>query len=881
MIRPVLMLIAALGVVVPGGRRRAWRRQWEAELSHYAQWLRRERRSDPAIAFAVLARASGAVPHAITLRVLQWSPRMLLQDLTFAWRMFARRPAFSAVAVAILALGIGANATIFAWTKPIVLSPLPGVSRQVRLIVVQGTTRTRDALSVSYPNFIDLRAAHPAGVQDLIAFRILPMNMKAGDQPSRVFGELVTPNFFAVLGVQPAIGRGFRPDEGTTPGRDAVIVISDGLWRRAFAADPGILGRSVMLNGRAYTVIGVAPRGFAGSATGLALDVFVPITMQPAVMSGDRLGQRGNSWLEVYGRLADGATLQDARAAIVTAGQRLSQAYPDANAGRGLTAVALWQAGVGKLMLPVLVTLMTVVGLVLLIACANLAGLLLTRATGRQREIAVRFAVGASRWHVVRQLLIENLVLAAAGGLGGLVLARWTAGLLTAFIPRTPYPVEFSAAVDPTVIAFALALTLATAILSGLMPALRGSRTDVSLSLKESTLTTTGRRGWMRQTLVVAQVALSLVLLVSASLFARSLFEARGMDPGFSTRQALLASIDLLPSGYDAARGGAFVQELVRRVATLPHVTAASVAQSVPLDISGGSDMGLTIDGYTPRDAEEVGAYYNRVGPAYFETMGIDIVAGRGITARDTAAQPMVAVINETMARRYWSGRNPVGGTLRYGFGPVTVVGVARDGRYAHLQEPPRNFMYIPVLQHWRPDMILHVRTDVDATSVLPAVQVELKRLDPGVPLFDVRTLEEHRQLSMFIPRLAGWLLGVFGALGLTLAVIGIYGVVTLSVAQRTREIGVRMALGAAGSEIVAMVLRQGLRLTAIGVAVGLGLAWLAGRLVSGQLVGVTAADPLSFGCTAALLLVVAITASLLPALRAARLDPLSALRRE
>jgi predicted permease len=403
----------------------------------------------------------------------------------------------------------------------------------------------------------------------------------------------------------------------------------------------------------------------------------------------------------------------------------------------------------------------------------------------------------------------------------------------------------------------------------------------VSVALKESTQNTAGRRSWMRQALVAGQVALSLVLLVSASLFARSLVQARGMDPGFSTRQALLASIDLLPNGYDEDRGGAFVQALLQRVSALPHVTSASVAQSLPLDVGTGSDMGLTIDGYVRRPGEEVNAYYNRVGPEYFETMGVEIVSGRGITKRDVKGQPLVVVVNETMARRYWNGHDPIGRTIRFGGGPATIVGVARDGRYSKLDESPRNYMYVPVLQWWRPDMILHVRTDVAPAAVVQGVQAEVKRLDANVPLFDIRTLDEHLELSVFIPRLAGWLLGVFGMLGLTLAVVGIYGVVTFNVAQRTREIGVRVALGAARSEIVAMVVRQGLRVTVIGLAVGLVLAGAAARLLSGQLLGVSALDPLSFGGTAALLLAVATAASLFPARRAAGLDPIAALRRD
>ncbi len=875
------LLIAALLPIVPRAHRRGWRQQWQAELSHYDMWLRREGRGTAWRACAVFARATGALPHAVVLRSLTWSPHMVLQDLKFAWRMFARRPAFSAIAVLILGLGIGANATIFAWMKSILLSPLPSVSRQQQLIAIRGTTPTRDQLSLSYPNFLDLRDSHAAGLQDVMAFRILPMNLRANDQPIRVFGELVSPNFFEFLGVKPALGRGFTIDEGKTPGRDPVAVISHELWGRIFGSDPSIVGRAVTLNGHAFTVIGVAPPGFAGSAAGVVLDLFVPVTMQKEVMGGDRLTLRGNSWLEVFGRRTEGATLAEARSSLIVAGQRQAQAYPDANAGRGLFAVPLWQTGASGLLLPVLATLMAVVGTVLLIACANLAGLLLTRAAGRQREIAVRLAVGANRWRLVRQLLIENLVLAVAGGIAGVMLSYWTSGLLAAFIPRTPYPVRFATTVDASVVAFAALLTMVTAVLSGLVPALRGSRLDISGSLKESTLTTTGRGGWLRQTLVIGQVALSLVLLVCASLFVRSLGNARTMDPGFSARQALLASIDLLPNGYDEIRGAAFLNQLLERVSALPHVKAASVAQSVPLDIGGGRDMAFNPEGYVASPGEEITAYYNRVGPNYFGAMGIDIVEGRGISDRDVKGQPAVVVINETIARRYWKGRSAVGGIVRFGSGPVTVVGVARDGKYSRLQELPRNFMYIPVMQNWRSDTVLHVRTDVEPTSVLPALQAEIKRLDSNLPLFDVRTLEEHLTLSVFIPRMAGWLLGVFGILGLLLALVGLYGVVAFSAAHRTREIGVRMALGAARGEIVRMVLRQGVSLTCIGLGIGVALAWIAGRLIAGQLLGVSGTDPLTIAGTAGLLLLVAICACSLPALRAAALDPLKALRRD
>ena len=381
--------------------------------------------------------------------------------------------------------------------------------------------------------------------------------------------------------------------------------------------------------------------------------------------------------------------------------------------------------------------------------------------------------------------------------------------------------------------------------------------------------------------LVVGQVGLSVVLLVCASLFARSLSHADSIDPGFTMRQGLLASIDLLPGGYDETRGAAFVQRLVERVAALPNVTGATVARTMPLDVGGSSDMTVTVDGYTPREGEEVMAYYNQVGPAYFETMGIPLVQGRAISSRDTAGQPAIAVINETMARRYWPGRDPVGATIRFGSGPVTVVGVARDGKYSRLSEEPRNYVYLPALQNYRPDLLLHVRTDSDPAVVLPAVRAVVRSLDPNLPLFDIRTIEEHMRISRFIVRMAASMLGLFGVLGVLLAGVGLYGVIAFNAAQRTREIGLRMALGAGRGQVVWLVLRDGFTLAAIGIAAGLGLAFAAGRLVAGQLTGITAADPVSFAGTATLLAFVAAIACLIPARKASSLSALTALRRE
>jgi predicted permease len=658
--------------------------------------------------------------------------------------------------------------------------------------------------------------------------------------------------------------------------------VSHAFWSRTLNGDPAAVGRAITVNGQALTVIGVAPPDFHGSVAGLALDIYIPMTLQKQFISGDRLGQRGNSWLQVYGRLQPDASYARAQAGIAVAGARLANGYPETNKGRELRAGRLSEDGASGLLMPVMTTLMGVVGLVLLIACANVAGLLLARAAGRQREVAVRLAVGASRGRVIRQLLLENLLVAAAGGVAGLLLARWTSGLLRLFVPPTPYPIAFDPGLGPRVMLFAGALTALTAIVSGLLPALRGSRADVAVALKASAPASVGgARGRLRQVLVVSQVALSLLLLVCAALFLRSLGRARTMDTGYSARQGFVGAIDLLAGGYDQARGLAFYAQALARVAAVPGVERVSLTNALPLDISGGSDMSVDVDGYVPRENEPMHVYYTRVGPEYFPTLGVDIVQGRGIDARDVTGQPQVAVINETMARRYFQGRSAIGGILRFGSGPVTVIGVARDGKYGQLTEAPRSYLYLPILQSYRPDALILVRTAADPVAVFPAVQQALRALDPNLPLFDVRTIAEHRQISMFIPRMASTLLGLFGALALVLAVVGLYGVIAYAVTQRTREIGIRVALGAAREDVAWLVIRQGLSLAGVGLAVGLLLAAGAGRLLSSQLVGVSAVDPVSFVGTAVGLLIVCGAAAAIPARRAATLDPLVALRRE
>lgn len=880
-LRLALAWIWCCAWIAPASRRGTWRDQWRADLWHYQHWLIAQRSGAGRAALALIGRTAGSLPHALILRFTDWSVFMLSHDLKFAWRMLARRPAFTLVAIVILGLGIGANATIFSWMQNIVLRPVPGVDGST-LMAVYGKTPSRDNLSFSYPNFLDLRSSRPGGIEDLVAFRAAAMNLRGDGEPHRIWGQLVTSNFFDVLRVRPILGRTFISSDDRAPGGEAVVVLSYAAWQRHFGGDPEIVGRTVTLNARPFTVVGVAPEGFRGTVVGLSLDLFVPITMQRAVMSGDRLGQRGNSFLQVYGRLTPGATLAQAQASLDVAGARLAAEHPE-NEGRGIIAKPLWKDGAAGLMLPVMGILMGVVGVVLLIACANLAGLLLARAAGRQREVAVRLAVGASRGRLIRQFLVESLLLALAGGVAGVVLSTWTSGLLRLLIPPTPFPIAFDPAVNPTVVLFAAAITFAAALSFGLLPALRASKPDVGTTLKDVASAAAGGRSKtrIRSSLVVVQVALSLLLLVCATLFVRGLIRAQHLDPGFSIRDGAIAALDLLPNGYDAARGTAFHHALLERVAALPGVASVTVASAMPLDLGGGSDMRVDVHGYTPAAGEEIQAYYNRVGPRYFETMGIDIVAGRPLNAGDVEGRQVAVVVNDTMARKYWPGGNAVGKTVDFGAGRAVVVGVARDGKYSQLGEKPRNYMYVSLAQLFRHDALLIVRTRGEGSAVVPSLHAAVRELDPDLPLFDVRTVAEHLQLSVFIPRIAGTILAIFGALSVVLAVVGLYSIIAFAVAQRTREIGVRMALGASRRDVLRLVLRQGVVLTVTGLVIGVGLAVAAAQALRSQLIGIAPSDPVSFAGPALLLLLVALLACAVPAFRATRLDPVRALRVE
>jgi macrolide transport system ATP-binding/permease protein len=881
-LRVLLRVLAAMRSLAPPSRRRDWYRQWRADVWHEWRWSSRDPGHQPQAATALAVKVAGAARHALWLRWYVRRLEMISHDLRYGWRLMLRRPAFTAIAIGMLGLGIGTSVTIFSWLQ-MALQPIPGVPDRDRLVMLHGTTPTRNDLSTSYPNLVDYRERRPASIDDIAGQTIVPLNVTIGGSPRRVYGLIVTGNYFEMLGVPPAVGRGFLPEEDRAPGQAPVIVFSEPFWRSQLGADPGIVGKTVTVNNRLFTVVGIAAPGFRGAMPHLAADAFVPMMMQAAVRSGDKLVNRFDSWLQPVVKLAPGVTLERAEADM----QAVVRQVRADHAVKGEGSIRLsepWRSSdVTVAVTAVIGAQLAVALIVLLIACANVASLLLARAAGRQKETAVRLSLGAGRLRLIQQVLVESTLLAVGGGVIGVAVAYWAAGLIQGFVPPTPLPVNLAASLDGRAIAFALGLTALSVFIFGLVPALQGSSTSLVASLKDSaaSVTSSRSRARLRSGIVVFQVALSVLLVVCAALFLRTLRNASAIDPGFSTRNALLATVDLLPAGYDRARGTVFLQTLLDRLRELPGVEAATTVRRMPLGMTGISDTSFEVVGYAPAPGEEMSTNFSPVGSRYLATMGIGLVEGRDITEGDVADTRAVVVINETLARRYFSGRPAIGGQLKLFGQALEVVGVARDGKYSTINEAPGSAIYIAVQQFFVPDTTLVLATTGDPLSVLPGVQAAVGELDSNVPLFEVRTLAEHLETATFVQSTAASVVTGLGSVALLLAAIGLYGVIAGAVAQRTPEIGMRVALGASRRDVVGLVLGQGARIVVVGLALGVGLALAVTRLLSSLLVGVTPTDFVSYMLTVGLLAAVAMGAAALPARRASRLDPLTALRHQ
>ncbi|MGH9814444.1 MAG: ABC transporter permease [Candidatus Acidiferrales bacterium] len=817
------------------------------------------------------------------------------QDLRYGARMIIKSPGFTLAAVLSLALGIGANTTIFTIVKALFLNPLP--VQNIDTLVAIFTTDEKnkgqgfDLMPISRPNYTDVRDKAQA-FSGLAGFSFTGLSISSGTgDPEQVPGFIVSGNYFDVLGVKASVGRTFLPEEDGVPGAHPVVVISDRLWKNRFGGDRALIGKTIKLNNLEFTVIGVAPENFRGVFTLFGAEIWVPQAMYQQVTSGfvrENWNDRRALIFFSFARLKPGVSVEQAKAALNTIGAQLAQAFPRENDQRSFTATPLAQAALNpnqqEMFIAAGAAMMGVVALVLLIACANVANLLLARSASREREVAVRISLGASRWRLVRQLLTESTLLALLAGGLGLLLAYWGREAMWAMRPPFMQQSVLDLSLDMRVLSFTLGISFLTGIVFGLAPALQASRPNLQLALKDRTSVPTRANRWfsLRNALVMGQVALSLVALVGAGLFLRSLQKAQQIDPGFETENMMLLSFDVSGEGMDMARGQEFFRQAVERVRELPMVRAASVA-STPL-MGGFFARTVFPEGVDTNDRRSGKlTNLNQVGPHFFDATGIPILRGREFTEADRECTPMVAIVNQTMAERVWPGQEAIGKRFRV-FGEqwiIEVVGIARDAKYQTLGEEPTSHFYLPLRQHFAPAVTMHVRTAADPASAIGAIRQQVQSLAPNMPLVGVQTIGAVLDQVLWAPRMAAGLLGVFGSLALLLAALGIHGVMSYSVTQRTQEIGIRMALGAKAGDVMRLVMVQALGVIGIGAVVGAIGAFFAMRMLTSLLFDVGAADPVAFGSTVALLLLAGAVACYLPARRATRVDPLIALRYE
>jgi predicted permease len=810
----------------------------------------------------------------------------LLEDLRYGFRMLAKSPGFTAIAVLTLALGIGGNATVFSWIRAVLLSPLPGIADAGHMAVAETVMPSGEYHTSSYPDFKDYRERNHV-FSGLFGFELVlvEMNLRDDTPPERVAGIIATENYFDVLGVHAAMGRTFHEEPNQALNSDPYIVLGYGLWARRFGSDRNVVGTTVHLNGHPFTVIGVLPRNFYGTVVGLNVEYFVPMMMQPQVLPSEDLEERWPTFVHIMGRLKPGVTIGQAQSEMSTLAADFQREYPTAEKGVGIFVAPVWEAhyGVQDFLRSVLGFLMFVAALVLLIACANVANLLLARATSREKEIAIRAALGAGRPRLIRQMLIESLLLAAAGGFGGIFLALWGTNLLMFFLPPAHLPIGLPLRVDGAVLAFTLILSALTGIVFGLAPAWKGSRTDLNQSLKEGGrgLGAGTRAHRLRDLLVVLEMVLATTLLVGAGLLVRSLRNAEKTGPGFNPNHAVLAAFDLRTSGYTSERAAAFFDRLIERIRANPGVESASLEEFVPLWFTGRSYSSVNVEGYTPRPGEDMGIDLNVVGPGYFQMMQIPMVAGRDFSNQDRAGTPLVVIVNQSMANRFWPGQRATGHRLRIQGEWRTVAGVARDIKYHRVNEEPQPFLYLPMLQAGRTDANILVRSEMPTAAVVSMVRAAAQSLDSKVQPLETVDLAGLVYVSLFANRMAATLATVLGVLGMLLAAIGIYGVLSYNVSQRFREIGIRMALGAQSRDILRLVVGQGLRLTVIGAGLGAAFGLAATSAMRSLLYGVSATDPLTFAAVVCVVALAGGFASYIPARRALRVDPLVALRYE
>ncbi|HEV2495053.1 MAG TPA: ABC transporter permease [Terriglobia bacterium] len=841
-----------------------------------------------------------------------------VRDVRYAARVLVKNPVFTVVAVVTLALGIGANTAIFTLLDQVLLRLLPVKNpQQLVLLTMRGHHYGNNwgGNAISYPMYRDFQD-HNEVFSGMFCRFPTHVNLTFGGQAERVEAELVSGTYFSVLGVTTALGRTFTPEEDRVASGAPLVMLSYNYWKQRFAGDPAILGKTLTINKYPMTVIGVAQAGFDGVELGFTPKLFIPVMMQPeiVIVPMRMLTDRRSRWVNAFGRLKPGVTAKQAKASLqpfmhsmlemeVREAAFAKASKYDRDEFLKCTIDVLPGSQGRSYLRPGLSTplwvLMAITGVVLLIACANLANLLLARATGRQKEIAVRMAIGASRGRIVRQLLIETLCLSALGGLTGLLLAFWAdKALMAIYLPADSGGLNISTTPDLRLLLFTLAVTIATALVFGLVPALKTTKPDVSKTLKDQAGAVVGGvHGGLRKTLVVAQVALSLLLLIGAGLFLRTLNNLSRLGPGFPPERLVGFNIDPSLGGYTPERAKIFYQQLTDSLSSIPGVHSVGLASMRILE-GDEWDSSMTVEGYNPAKPDDrAQPYMNMIGPNYFATLGVPIVEGRDFTLQDNSEvkngpkpddwTPTAVIINQKFAQHYLPGQNPIGRHLGFGSDPGTptpmeIVGVVKDIKYTSLRDDIPEQAFIPYLgSHFLGSMTVYIRTTFDPSQLMPAVRAKVRELDSNLPIYDMRTTDVQISNSLSTERMIASLSTVFGLLATLLAIIGLYGVMAYTVSQRTREIGIRMALGAAPAKVIGMVMREVLLLVAIGVGVGVPASFALMRAVQSQLYGLTPHDPLTLALATAGLALVACVAGYLPALRASRLDPMTALRYE
>ncbi len=812
----------------------------------------------------------------------------MFKELRYATRTLLKRPGFVLVAVFTLALGIGANTAIFSLVNTVLLRSLP-VERPGEIVAVSMRAKDNSMFAFSYPNYIDFRDRNEV-LSGLIAYRFVPLSLSRSGANERIWGYEVSGNYFDVLGVKAIHGRTFLPEEDKTRLTHPVVVLSYDSWQRRFSGDASIVGKDILINNHQFRVIGIGPEGFKGTEHVYAPELWLPAAMLGWAEPGSNtLDRRSDANFFAVGRIKPGLEVNQAEASLNLLAQQLGKEYPDTNEGQSI------KLGPPGFILPELRgavvsftwVLMGAVALVLLVTCTNLAGLLLARAMDRRREIAIRLAMGANRFRLIRQLLTESVLLSLVGGAAGVLLAVWILKVLLTFKPPIDFPLTIDVGLDWRVLLFSLAVSLTAGAVFGLVPALQSTRPNLLHTLKDTAAQGGAGRTRLRSVLVVAQIAISLVVLIAAGLVVRTLQQLQTMNPGFDPRNALSMSFDLALQGYDEARGQQFYRQLAERVRTLPGVKSAAVTSYIPLSLNYNVRNVFVEGEPMERGANAPFAMNAMLGPRYFETMNTPVLHGREFTELDQEKSEQVVVVNETFVRRIMpalkSSAEAIGKRVRWGAESpfMTIVGVVRDGKYFNISEEPRPFIWAPLTQDYNSTGAVVVRATGNPEAMFAAVRKEINALDPNLPLFDVQTLNEHLRLALFPARIAATVLGVFGLVALLLSAIGIYGITSYAVAQRTHEIGIRIALGAQLRDVLNLVLSHGLKLTIIGAAIGLIGAYAATRAITSVLYGVSATDPLTFVSISILLIGVALVACYVPARRATKDDPLIALRNE